>query len=577
MAAQIEVKELNKIILMKEDELELEFNTSATIEAQLKDNERKYLVNREHLREELDEALKNKSDDVQIRQAIKRNDEDIVDNEKEILANASKKNLISALRKNRRGETETEKDLTRMLERISLEGRLKTAEDRDPRREDNRGNKKIIGKMPEYSLKEDFDLFLQKFNTYTSLNQITDDNERKLLMDTAIADQAKQRCGYITALNEPYLSQTFSQYAKCLKERFYPKARSLLYKAGYDHIVQKKNQNIQDYMAVKFSSFLKAYNSWPFEFFARTMTEKLFHDDLKTEVIRNMGALETSKETNVVEQQKLFSELMQIANTALDLCRRTSNLSQEQMNQNGLNIESTGEDAPSSATIAQAREDLLYESYQEHVPSGGEYAAEGDWGESGGENSDLCWELQYEAEMAEAPLSPQEVDYCFRLESELESSLWERTPTEDEIQQINQSPTKRLCHGCGSQMHLVAQCPTRLQIIQQRTQRMHAQSGRQAARVPLGYSGGSPSPYQGSPLRSQRPRGSFQRARGPFPRGSSGSFQRPRGPFPGREFSGNSFPYQQTSQARSPYVNPYNPQQRPAIMGPSQTSTFFRS
>ena len=95
-------------------------------------------------------------------------------------------------------------------------------------------------------------------------------------------------------------------------------------------------------MALKFSAFLKGFPSWPFEHFARTMTERLFSEDLKIEIIRHLGTLETSKETDVLNQQKLFSEILQIANTALDLCRRTSSLSPDQMNKNGLGIETGG-------------------------------------------------------------------------------------------------------------------------------------------------------------------------------------------------------------------------------------------
>ena len=548
MAAAIEAKELDKLLQLTLEDLEIEAGVANTSKAQLKHNERTFLAEREHLRDELDKAP-TPDEATRIRAAIKANDDNIVTNEAEMLALDTKRKLIGMLKK-----SFDSPDPVASSAEMTLPPIIPMDGGKTPRRGEDRMPSKIIGKMPEFSLKEDFDLFLLKFRTYTSLNQITDRNQTKLLLDTCISDQAKQRCGYITALDEPYLSQTFEEYTECLRLRFHPKAKSLLFKSGYDLIKQKNDQNVQDYMALKFSAFLKGYQSWPFEFFARTMTEKLYNEDLKTEVIRHLGPLEASKETKVLNQQKLFSEIMQVANTALDLCRRTSSLSAEQMNKNGLSIETGGgEETLSTPTVAQISEDAMYET--------GDY---GDWYDDS--EADLCWELEHNV-VDEHPLSQQETDYCFKLETEQESNLWERQPTEDEIAQINQSPTKKLCFNCSSQNHLVAQCPTRLQIVQQRTQRILAQSGRQQTRGNLGAHRGPARGFGGRRQWGGRVRPGFQGNRGRP--GTSNYSSVPQG------YASAPRAWASASQARYTHANPYNPSQPPAVIGPNP-QTFFR-
>lgn len=568
MVSTMETKELDKLMHMNMEQLEVEANASNLSKAQLKQNEKTFLAEREHLKTELDKAAP--GDEARIRAAIKTNDENIVDNEKELLTLETKRRLIGLLKKGHLPSLPPSRTPS-VLNGKEYETGTGTGEDdgelfsRILRRED-RLPSKMMGRVPEFTLKEDFELFLQKFRTYTSLNKITEDNQSKLLLDTCLSDQAKQRCGYITALDEPYLSQTFKEYTDCLKLRFHPKAKSLLFKSTYDLIKQKNDQNIQDYMALKFSAFLRGYPSWPFEHFVRTMTEKLYSEDLKIEIIRHLGTLETCKDTDVLDQQKRFSEVMQIANTALDLCRRTSSLSPEQMNKNGLSIESGGGESSTpvsttspTPTVAQAREDSLYEA--------------GEWyGEEG--EADYCWEASPESE-EELPLTPQETEYCYKLETEQESNLWERQPTEDELAQINQSPTKKLCFNCSSQNHLVAQCPTRLQIVRQRTQRIFTQSGRQASGGQRGLRG-SVRGYTGRR----------------FPGGGRGrpGYSGTRMSQPGRPWTGNMQSWSgnaqgftpaarsggSTNQARYTHTNPYNPSQAPAIVGPNP-QTFFRS
>ena len=279
--------------------------------------------------------------------------------------------------------------------------------------------------------------------------------------------------------------------------------------------------------------------------------------------------MESNKETDILEQQVLFAELMEIINVALDLCRRTSGLSAAQLQKNGLNIdnvdnEGTGNDSAnktstsSSTTVAQMDEDQMMEVFPEE-----EFEYD--------EQADLFYEIP-EEEAEEPGLTSQEVDFCFKLESEQETAMWEREPTEEEVALINQSPTKKLCFTCNSSQHLNSTCPTRLRIVQQRNQRMFQQSGRQQQRgVMLGYRGGQQANRDRGDQR-ERNYGRGGASRGGFRGGA-------RGGGSARGWRGRSSAPRPSSlqpfQARSS-SNPYNPSQAPSRFGPNP-STFFRN
>ena len=98
-----------------------------------------------------------------------------------------------------------------------------------------------------------------------------------------------------------------------------------------------------------------------------------------------------------------------------------------------------------------------------------------------GDNEDFYDNYQYEEEeeiyaaeeeMEEASLTEEEIHYCFLNESEAQSQYWERQATEEEIHQMQTSPTGKRCHECNSPLHLVRQCPIRLRLVQSRTNKM---------------------------------------------------------------------------------------------------------
>ena len=79
-----------------------------------------------------------------------------------------------------------------------------------------------------------------------------------------------------------------------------------------------------------------------------------------------------------------------------------------------------------------------------------------------------------ETEVEEEGLTQLEIDYCYQLESEEQSAQWERPLTEDELAEVEQSPTGKACHACGSRFHLIMACPLRLKMVQERTHQCKA-------------------------------------------------------------------------------------------------------
>ena len=97
MASALDTKELDKLMRMNVEQLETEAGLTNTIKAQLKQHERQFLAERETLKTELDNAPP--GEEGRVRDAIKVNDDNIIDNEKELLALETKRTLLGLLKK----------------------------------------------------------------------------------------------------------------------------------------------------------------------------------------------------------------------------------------------------------------------------------------------------------------------------------------------------------------------------------------------------------------------------------------------------------------------------------------------
>ena len=543
--ANISAQDLDKYLKMNDPELEVEQGATSTITAQLKARERGFLQERSELRARI--TAPPSADDATVQQEILRVSGDIMDNEQEIARNNIIASLIAKLRLAKSSGGSASPVVTPSTPtRVTAPGGGTTAPPPLP----GGGTtappplpaltpqyRQILGKLPEYKLTDDFDVFLARFETYCSLNKITDGQHSKLLLDSALTEGAKLRASEISALYDPFKSETFSVYAQRLRNRFYPQAKSTLYKNAYDTIKQRPNQSVTDYCSSKYGSYRKAYLGYPFQFLVRTLVQNLHNEDLRSEILRQVGDLEHSTVTEAVPQQKLYGDLMNVVNNSLDLCRRTSASSPEIMDRNGLKVE--GGEAPAaspSVSIAQLTEPEE-ENYHEWHEQEEEYI--------------YATEEEYE----EIGLTEEEVNYCYLNETEAQSQFWERQSPE-EILQMTSSHTGPRCHECNSNTHLVRNCPIRLRLVQSRTQQMLNQSGR--------------SPY--SPARGNGGGGGFRGMRG---RGGGGA-----GPWRGRGGGGGGGrgwrPRGRTPSPWTPRVpmphgfqNPYQPGQQAARMGPT--------
>ena len=327
---QLSVTDMNRFMNMTQPDLQAELNAQAAITAQLKRNEANLLQDRLDLRDRL--TTPPAPDDADVRNDIQRVTGNIADNEREIAYSEAVEKLLRRLLPTPTTSS-TPTTATTSSTTGTPTGSTTSTTTTTTSTTATTTYRQILGKIPEYKLADDFDVFLSRFETYCSLNKISDEQQTKLLLDSAFSEEAKLRASEISALYEPYRSESFTAYSQRLRDRFYPQAKSTLYKNTYDSIKQGATQSVTDYCSKKFASYRKAYPGYPFQFLVRTLVQGLHNEDLKSEVLRNASDLESSIETNSVRQQRLYGELMNVINGALDLCRRvgTSSTTTEAM------------------------------------------------------------------------------------------------------------------------------------------------------------------------------------------------------------------------------------------------------
>ena len=541
---QLSVTDMNRFMNMTQADLQAEVNAQAAITAQLKTDEAAMLQDRLDLRARL--TTPPAPDDAEVRDNVARITGNIADNEREIAYSEAVEKLLRRLLPTPTTSSTPMTSSTPTTATTSSTTGTPTGSTTSTTTTttSTMQYRQILGKIPEYKLADDFDIFLSRFETYCSLNRISDEQQTKLLLDSAFSEEAKLRASEISALCEPYKSESFTTYSQRLRDRFYPQAKSTLYKNSYDSIKQGATQSVTDYCSKKFASYRKAYHGYPFQFLVRTLVQGLHNEDLRSEVLRSASDLESSIETNSVRQQRLYGELMNVINGALDLCRRvgTSSTTTEAMDRNGLRVEGstpvTTTSTASSSSVAQIGDNEdFYDNYQ-YEEEEEIYAAD--------------------EETEEVSLTEEEIHYCFLNESEAQSQYWERQATEEEIHQMQTSPTGKRCHECNSPLHLVRQCPIRLRLVQSRTNKMLTQSGR--------------SPYSPYPANRGGYRPRFNR--GAQGRGGGGGGRGGRGPGRGRGGGGGG------GFAPPPaFQNLYQPGQPASRMGPAggfPGSRYFR-
>ena len=201
--ARIDVSDLQDILKQNATQLELELASVVENITDIKKSDNKLLTTKKNLKKELDKATKDGTDDTSVKQKMKDTDDQLKKNEEDLKINEAKQKLVKIAQQAKAKEAASsssreDEDVEFMAKVFGKMGMMP----KDMASKDSKGpSKKTIGKLPEYTLKEDFDLFLQRFKTYVQLNDITEEKEQKLLLDTCLSDEAKKRCGYLTALD----------------------------------------------------------------------------------------------------------------------------------------------------------------------------------------------------------------------------------------------------------------------------------------------------------------------------------------------------------------------------------------
>ena len=288
---QLSVTDMNRFMNMTQADLQAELNAQAAITAQLKRNEATLLQDRLDLRDRL--TTPPAPDDAEVRDHIQRVRGNIADNEREIAYSEAVERLLTRLLPTTTSSTPTTTATTAATSfTTSTPTGSTTSTTTTTSTTATTQYRQILGKIPEYKLADNFDVFLSRFETYCSLNKISDEQQTKLLLDSAFSEEAKLRASEISALYEPYRSESFTAYSQRLRNRFYPQAKSTLYKNTYDSIKQGSTQSVTDYCSKKFASSRKAYPGYPFQFLVRTLVQGLHNEDLKSEVLRSASDLD---------------------------------------------------------------------------------------------------------------------------------------------------------------------------------------------------------------------------------------------------------------------------------------------
>ena len=164
----MDVTDLQNILRQNETQLELELAHIVETNTDLKKSDNKLLTTKKNLKKELDKATKDGTDDTSIKQKMKEVDDQLKKNGEDLKINEAKHTLVKSLQQAKTKEaasssSKEDEDVEFMAKVMSKMGMMP----KDMTTKDSKGpSKKTIGKLPEYTLKEDFDLFLQRFRIY---------------------------------------------------------------------------------------------------------------------------------------------------------------------------------------------------------------------------------------------------------------------------------------------------------------------------------------------------------------------------------------------------------------------------
>ena len=317
----------------------------------------------------------------------------------------------------------------------------------------------------------------------------------------------------------------FEEFCGEVKLRMIPRASSSRLRTQFEHLTQKADEYVVDYLLEKQALFAKAYppNSapMPVSFLTRHLMEGVFNESLKSELWRQVADdEETNESSDPGEITTSFNRILQKTNSALDFVRRTNNVKGNQ-DRKGLSLTSPSKNTGLPIQISQYGMQGKINQVQEE---------EGDWEEEpqGWASDSHAEEGIYtvgEEDDADEQLTEEQVNFCRLVEEEEQTRFWEEG-CEEAINELKKEGGRRmLCWVCSSDQHLKKACPTRLKVVSQRVNEVIT-PGQQWRR---GSSRGGRTWRRSSSSRGGRGRASTPSAAGPFGFGRGGGTFYPPG------------------------------------------------
>ena len=382
-----------------------------------------------------------------------------------------------------------------------------------------------LAQLPILMKAADFTEHIKRVKTYFRLNAVVSSSDKKDLLLMSFSTDLALRIQGISPNEEPYHSMDFEEFCGEVKLRMIPRASSSILRTQFEHLTQKADEYVVDYLLEKQALFAKAYppNSapMPVSFLTRHLMEGGFNESLKSELWRQVADdEETNESSDPGEITTSFNRILQKTNSALDFVRRTNNVKGNQ-DRKGLSLTSPSKNTGLPIQISQYGMQGKINQVQEE---------EGDWEEEpqGWASDSHAEEGIYtvgEEDDAEEQLTEEQVNFCRLVEEEEQTRFWEEG-CEEAINELKKEGGRRmLCWVCSSDQHLKKACPTRLKVVSQRVNEVIT-PGQQWRR---GSSRGGRTWRRSSSSRGGRGRASTPSAAGPFGFGRGGGTFYPPG------------------------------------------------
>ena len=382
-----------------------------------------------------------------------------------------------------------------------------------------------LAQLPILMKAADFTEHIKRVKTYFRLNAVVSSSDKKDLLLMSFSTDLALRIQGISPNEEPYHRMDFEEFCGEVKLRMIPRASSSILRTQFEHLTQKADEYVVDYLLEKQALFAKAYPPssapMPVSFLTRHLMEGVFNESLKSELWRQVADdEETNESSDPGEITTSFNRILQKTNSALDFVRRTNNVKGNQ-DRKGLSLTSPSKNTGLPIQISQYGMQGKINQVQEE---------EGDWEEEpqGWASDSHAEEGIYtvgEEDDADEQLTEEQVNFCRLVEEEEQTRFWEEG-CEEAINELKKEGGRRmLCWVCSSDQHLKKACPTRLKVVSQRVNEVIT-PGQQWRR---GSSRGGRTWRRSSSSRGGRGRASTPSAAGPFGFGRGGGTFYPPG------------------------------------------------